>query len=438
VNAKASAWSTVSVAAASVFFAFTHFAVAQLSPLAELPDWGVLDRYQRTIEKKEFIARLTRFSPDGFFLKACDISDEQLVVFRSASKTERLWQLEFGTLPSHERTLNTKSSTEKKGVSSGSVASSAPLSGLVVCLDPGHLGGEWARLEERHFQVGQDAPVQEWDLNLKTCLLIEKGLQALGARVVWSKTDTQPVTWLRPVDLRGEVLHAIFNERFFARHLFSAQEDGVDDGDLFWGKIEKRSQLLFYRVAEIRARAQKINTVLKPDITLCVHFNAGPWGDPMNPRLIEKNRLVLFAHGAYMENELAYEDMKFDLLRKLLEGSGDNEEGLALSIAQHYEKIWPWMPEDYKDWASVIPHKSNPYVFFRNLIANRLIDGPVVFCEGPYMNAREIYPRLQAGDYDGEQIIHGRIARSIFREFADAVVGGVRDYYGHGKSSHRN
>ena len=30
-----------------------------------------------------------------------------------------------------------------------------PLSGLKIALDPGHIGGEWAKMEERWFKVGR-------------------------------------------------------------------------------------------------------------------------------------------------------------------------------------------------------------------------------------------------------------------------------------------
>ena len=40
------------------------------------------------------------------------------------------------------------------------------LSGLKIALDPGHIGGEWAKMEERWFKVGDAPPVQEGDMTL--------------------------------------------------------------------------------------------------------------------------------------------------------------------------------------------------------------------------------------------------------------------------------
>jgi hypothetical protein len=45
------------------------------------------------------------------------------------------------------------------------------------------------------------------------------------------------------------------------------------------------------------------------------------------------------------------------------------------------------------------------------------------------MNSEVVWERVQAGDYEGEQMIGGEMRRSIFREYADAVVDGLRVYY---------
>src|SRR6266568_7598560 len=58
-----------------------------------------------------------------------------------------------------------------------------PLSGLKVALDPGHLGGNWAKMEERWFQVGSEEPVREGDMTLLVARLLASRLQALGATV---------------------------------------------------------------------------------------------------------------------------------------------------------------------------------------------------------------------------------------------------------------
>ena len=48
--------------------------------------------------------------------------------------------------------------------------------------------------------------------------------------------------------------------------------------------IRKRAELLFYRSSEIAARASLLNEKIKPDLTICLHFNAVEWDDCQFPR----------------------------------------------------------------------------------------------------------------------------------------------------------
>jgi N-acetylmuramoyl-L-alanine amidase len=65
-----------------------------------------------------------------------------------------------------------------------------PLSGLRVAIDPGHIGGPWAQMEERAPAINGSAPVQEGDLNLITGRLLKAGIDRLGATVF--KCATRP------------------------------------------------------------------------------------------------------------------------------------------------------------------------------------------------------------------------------------------------------
>ena len=47
-----------------------------------------------------------------------------------------------------------------------------PLAGFHIALDPGHLGGTWARMEERWFKIGDAPPVQEGDMTLRVARLL--------------------------------------------------------------------------------------------------------------------------------------------------------------------------------------------------------------------------------------------------------------------------
>ena len=72
----------------------------------------------------------------------------------------------------------------------------------------------------------------------------------------------------------------------------------------------------------------------------------------------------------------------------------------------------------------------SPYIWARNLLANRLFECPVVYLEPYVMNNREVHARAQAGDYKGRRNIGGTPRESIYREYVRGVVDGLAAHYG--------
>ena len=68
-------------------------------------------------------------------------------------------------------------------------AEAAPLAGFHIALDPGHLGGTWAQMEERWFKIDDAPPVQEGDMTLRVARLLAPRLESLGAKVSLRATE---------------------------------------------------------------------------------------------------------------------------------------------------------------------------------------------------------------------------------------------------------
>jgi len=378
------------------------------SPVAEAPEWRLLDGGQGKLTREEFTERLRKtFDPGGALSPYLLFDDGGVTLFRDESRTIPLYRLKFAApatpLPPTILTVGDPA---------------RPLAGKTICLDPGHIGGEWADIEERTFRIGRDEPIVEGELNLRVSRLLEKRLREAGAQVVWTHEGFHPTTPLRPSDLYPEAIEYLLQgsrgvrlPRYTANRL-----------------IRWNAELLFYRSAEISARARRVNEELKPDLTLCIHFNAAPWPGG-RIRLTSANKLVLFAHGSYTADELAFDDQKFRLMRKLLEGSTPVELGVGAAIGERFREGWGFRPESYAGSGYSHATGASPYVWYRNLIANRMFDGPVVFVEGPYMNDREMYRWIQAGEYPGTKPVAGRKRGNIFGEYADLVADGVVGYF---------
>ena len=376
------------------------------SPVTELPEWRLLESGQGTITRARFEDRWRRvFDPAGALAKYIRLSDAGVELFRDPAKTQLLFNLRFAPAEGQDSPAWT----------GGSLSAEKPLLGKVVCLDPGHIGGDWADVEERTFRIGRDRPVVEGELNLRTCRLLAQRLQDAGAQIVWTHQGFEPTTRLRPADLYPEAIRYMLQD-VKSRRFPSYSANGL---------IRWNAELLFYRTAEIQARARRVNEELRPDFTLCLHYNAAPWGRPGRASLASVQRLVLFSHGSYTADELAYDDQKFHLFQKLLENSTPEELEIGAAIGREFGEKWGFAAENCAGSGYAHATGASPYLWYRNLIANRLFHGPVIFVEGPYMNDRTTYSWIQAGEYEGTRPIGGKLRENIFREYADRVADGV-------------
>lgn len=371
------------------------------------PDWAQLEKYQETITADTF-ARLMGevYSPDGGMVQFLRYDSGHVSIYSSGAQTGApCFVLRFAA---EDRTLP----PPKK------------LRDLHIALDPGHIGGAWSRTEERFFVVdrSRDWPVQEAAMTLYVARLIRDRLVARGVKVTLVKDGFAPQSPVWPDELMMSATSAPPDARFAhlpALFVLSAQLDAQ----------RKAAEQSFYRAAEIAARAETINNTIRPDVTLCIHFNATGTGGEST--LYPQNGLAFFVHGNYLASELVDDAQKFYLVRKLLERSHEIEVGLATALADAFVRS-TGLPPAYRagSGSAMYPIGTNDYVHARNLSASRQFAGPVIFLEPYFMNNREVYKRIQAGDYDGERKINGHMHRSIFREYADAGAAGVISYYG--------
>ena len=372
----------------------------KFTPLAAKPDWSSLEKFQHTISKDEFTRLLTQvYAPRGAWQEYFSIAENHASV--ATSKGQPPFRLDFAPNPASTRPVPRYWNTNRS------------LRGLRIALDPGHLGGEWARMEERWFQIGDSKPVTEGDMTLYVARLLKKELEHHGAKVSLIRDSSRPTTKLRPDKLRA---HAAASLRDQGRSINSAS-------------LKSESERLFYRTGEIRARARLVNQHLKPDLVLALHFNAESWGNPTRPTLVEANHLHLLVSGCYSARELSYEDQRYDLMNKLLNRSYEEELSVSRAVAQSMARATGLPPYTYSS-DTAINVGNSPFIWARNLLANRLFECPVIYLEPYVMNNREVHDRIQLGDYKGRRNINGTPRESIYREYVRGVVDGLVAYYG--------
>ncbi len=425
-------WRTHVIGASTWLFAAILAANLQaadnVSVLGNKPRWDVLEHYQQTITRDEFAHLINDvYGTHGFAPDLIEIKDDtaRILMNRDAhtfftlrfadgmeerKQVPRLWR-PAKSLPSVER--------------------NKPLSGLKIALDPGHLGGSWAKMEERWFQVGDTKPVQEGDLTLRVARLLAARLRELGAKVSFVRSTDEPITGKRPDDFR-ELARKILIRNGVPQPRAEVLDstDPEKENTIRW-----QSEILFYRYSEIRRRARLVNFKLHPDLVLCLHFNAEAWGDPTSPILTDTNHLHLLVNGSYLAEELEFDDQRFEMIRRLLSRAYDEELPLADTIALAMSRETGLPPYAYPTTNSTTKVGASGYVYARNLLATRLYRCPVVYCEPYVMNSKDVFARIEAGDYEGTRNINGVERKSIYREYADSVANGLVEYYSKARGS---
>ncbi len=393
----------------------------RLSPLAQTPDWSQLEAFQETITREEFVRLLDQVYAPGDAAKGMVDAEAEHAVIKTTLTPVADFRLRFA-----KDTASAKPAPRfwRPAAQLAPAAPGQPLAGVRIAIDPGHIGGAWAKMEERWFQIGESRPVAEGDLTLRVAQMLTPKLQALGAEVLLVRHALEPVTGKRPETLRDAARQEL---ALLGIHQPRENYDGFAD-PLRGSTVQAQSELLFYRISEIRQRAELVNTQLKPDLVLCLHFNAEGWGDPLRPEFVPRNHLHILINGCYSAGELRFDDQRFEMLLRLLSHTYPEELAASERVADALASATKLPPYQYTT-GNARRTGSGPFVWARNLLANRLYRAPVVFLEPYVMNSEVIWARVQAGEYDGEFTLGGELRRSIFREYADAVAEGLRDYY---------
>ena len=391
------------------------------TPLADPPNWKALEKFQRTITRDQFEQALRGiYCTHGISEELIRIDSDAACILMDRD-AQSWFTLRFAR---HERKRAAVSRPWRAADVLPRAKKAGALSGVKIALDPGHIGGAWAKMEERWFKSGEATPVEEGEMTLRVAKLLAVKLRALGARVSFVREKAEPVTPFRPDDFREVargILKAGGNDN--PPEEFTGPDDPMREQSVRW-----QSEILFYRASEIRQRARLVNAKLRPDVVLCLHFNAEAWGDERNPDLIDRNHLHLLVNGAYLPPELEFDDVRFEMLQRLLNRTHEEEIKLADAAAAAMAKRTGLPPYEYtKDIVRKVG--TSGYVYARNLAATRLYQCPVVYFEPYVMNSQEVFARIQAGDYEGTKVVNGIERPSIYREYADSVVDGLVEYY---------
>lgn len=368
-------------------------------PRGFVADWSALDDYQGTLSAGELREALEKVYTIGdTWQEVISITDDLATIQTSGAPF--LLRLRPGDSPPP---LDVRRYWRE-----------SPLQGLRIAIDPGHIGGDFSSTEERDFGVPGDKRVREGEIALLAARHLKPLLEKQGAVVSLVRENNAPVTPLRPAALLT---------------LYQQYNPGVPAG-LLRPAAERR----FYLREEIVARAQLVNEQIRPDLVLCLHYNAsdgsGAWASPDRPVFVGENHFHLLINGAYTEGEVRDEGDRFQMLERILQRIHTREAAMGEVVAQVFAEktgLPPYAYDPNSPRAKQVG--ASAYVWARNLLANRSYTCPVLFFEPWVMNNREVYARIQEGDYEGTRLVAGEERPSIMREYAEAVATGIETFY---------
>lgn len=376
-----------------------------LTSMGQAPDWTRLDQYQAQVTASDFRWLMdSQFAPNDAASEWIDIQPDQAIIKREANDAQpiRLQFREFEQPPPPlDRYWRTQVEWAKQHTGD------LPLSGLKIALDPGHLGGDFAEMEFRSWRVGDGPIFREGDFVLLVAQKLKTRLESLGAEATLVRDQPGPVTSETPESLRP-LAEKLINEK---DALTPGLKINLEDHDK---KINALARLLFYRVSEIHARAMLVNDDIEPDVVLCLHVDGATPID--GKELVQRGYAHHLINGAYSAEELAYDDQRLQMLVKLLSGAWREERALAGEISTAFAAVNGLPPYVYNG-DNAVRVNEDPYIWARNLMANRLYDCPTVFLEPYVANSVDFYTRYSQ-DPD-----------ALAEEYASSVITALLSYY---------
>jgi len=384
-------------------------------------NWDVFDKYHETITRKEFCRLIDRvYNPSKAVYTYLNMTDEFVEFFEDAGKTNKVFSLSFA-LPDEkplkaEQTFKTVPQLRRLAN-----PPARPLQGIRIVIDPGHIGGKWADMEERSVIWGNNPVIREGDKNLMVARLLKARLESAGAEIYMTHEKPEPVTSSRPGDFVEEARNYVY-----AQH--NVTNEFTEKRKTYFKKlINWRAELYFYRRAEIAQRVENIRNEFLPDLNLCNHFNATERSGAKE--VVKDNRHAFFVNGCYGPDEVVNPMTRFFMFSKLLEQPLEIEMNVADAVTERMLKTARLPPVKYGREKYQCRINSNPYLYARNLAASRQYPGPCVILEPFYMNNAWTAERLAAGDYEGIRQLAGGGYRSLYREYSDAVADAVIETY---------
>ncbi|MBV8399730.1 MAG: hypothetical protein JOZ17_13465, partial [Acetobacteraceae bacterium] len=137
-----------------------------VTPLSSPPDWRRLQAYDGSLTADQFMRWLDGVYAPGHAGQAwIRLQADGVMIRTNATQNVRLALAGAGQAPKAVPRY-------WKPLPRPATDPDHPLAGVSIAIDPGHLGGNFARMEERWFQLEGAEPIREGDLTLRVAQVL--------------------------------------------------------------------------------------------------------------------------------------------------------------------------------------------------------------------------------------------------------------------------
>lgn len=413
----------------------------------EPPDYAALDAFAGRVPREKFEYQLRTFvNPNhsllGWFRLDTDGLEPDLLLAPKrrvalAPPLGRPVEAAAGTLQAPveaDRAFRAERQVELRAAARPRL----PLAGLRVLIDPGHFGGRYAAFEQRRFEWPEGSAaglpaIQEGNLTLRTAIELATKLEARGARVLLTRMALEPTGGPDLVALRpfaNRLLRHLALDEPFATARASLRPEARTALDVAAALFAIRKQFIF---ETLRARMRRSST-FEPDVTISLHFNAGPWEGARSA----EEELVAMVRGNVGASRAYNPTYRARALRDALAIDEFNAAAhlgaLCLRAMSRTLDLPVSRKRHYADHVPIYAADGEPSgVAAWNGAVLRYATGPAVLLEGPYMNEVSELPKLL--DALRSPIGH-RGTRT--EQYASGVAQGLEDWARRWMAQERN
>jgi N-acetylmuramoyl-L-alanine amidase len=262
------------------------------------------------------------------------------------------------------------------------------LKGKKIAIDPGHLANdvEMGDLEKKQIKFKKDSlhgindsiEITEGILTYATAQLLKQKLEAEGAEVLITRKNNGSAFGKTFYQWKKDDLKSAIDSLYKIGEIKAAQKqyflsDKAKDRDIF---------RVIFKDLELAKRAEIVNNY-NPDFTIIIHFNVDEsnlgWEKPG-----VKNFNMTFVGGAFMKNDLANKEKRFEFLRLLASEDLEKSITLSSSMIKSFGKILNVKTAGIHDASYLIEGcltTGKDGVYCRNLQLTRYIHSPLVYGE---------------------------------------------------------